>query len=246
MVRDVKEMIRRAVRRFNLDTQYPYSQDISVTSVLYCLRKAYYDYLINCDLIDEQKIEEQFDSYHEQIDRTLEDWYIFVGKTVHSNVQEFIKKAFASERVNIIDEFKVSAPLTENIRLTGHIDILLLEPEKAEIIELKTCARIPDSPYPQHDKQVKTYVHMLSKIFPEFTIDASIVYLQRSGGRIEQFTLVENYPKVKGDVDDTFDYTFRRALKLYNAVVNEEPPEGEYTIQCRNCPYQNRCNRVYI
>lgn len=226
--------IKNAIKRYNIETTYPYTRDISVTSVLYCLRKAYYDYLINQNLMNS----EIFEQYDEIFENNLEDWYIFVGKVVHSTLQDYIRKSLTNERLNVLNEFKVSTPITDEINLTGHIDTLILDKNDALIFEYKTCFRIPSEPYDTHVKQVLTYVKMLKDELPNLNVRAYVIYLERSSGRISS-TIIST---ANDRVNEAFEYTLYRAKTLLRAIEKYDAPDGEKTIQCRNCPYRSKCD----
>ncbi len=178
----------------------------------YCLRKQYYIYTIG-----------------ERV--TPEALAIFMtGQGVH----EIVAKAFSeSTTVESVEE-KITLNFTDDIRLSGRIDIIIVDIDgKKYIIEVKSASRIPDSPYESHMIQLEIYLHSLN------VDDGFVLYWNKRSGEVKAFS-VKKSSEWLGKIYE------RAAMLHYHMNMAQLPPPEAYlngrAWECKRCPYLNECN----
>ncbi len=177
-----------------------------------CLRKQFYIYTVGESV-------------------TSEELAIFMtGKGVH----ELVAKAFGEiVKVESVEE-KISLELTDKIKLSGRIDIIIADIEgKKYLIEVKSASKIPDSPYESHMLQLHAYMQALK--FEE----GYLLYWNKRSGEIRVFKIIKN--------DEMMKKLYERVAMLdYYISINSPPPPESYQNgkiwECRKCPYLNLCN----
>jgi len=220
----IRQIFENAIQRYHEDTQYEYTDKISVTEALYCLRKAYYYRTIDLDKYEEIYGTPPFSDT---------DFYQFVGKVVHSKLQEYIR----TTAVEILGQTEIGFKDVlheveiENDVLIGHIDLIIRTGWYDIPLELKTCKVLPKKAYPQHKYQLSTYM-VLGKEQFDFKV-GYIVYISRTQGDIK---IVSVAPK-----KERYLYVMERAKKLLDHIKRKEPPEPEDDPFCWKCPFRQIC-----
>jgi len=144
-----------------------------------------------------------------------------MGTLIHELIQEqLIRHGYEAEK-------PVSIKLSENLRLSGHVD--LVSDETA--IELKTVSRVPDKPYPKHVEQLNLYLHALSYDH------GHLVYISRANARIKSFRI---------DYSESLaEYSLKKAKAIAKAIELKDPSviplELANTDLCFFCPYESVC-----
>jgi len=222
----IRDILENAINQYHNDTKYVHSDKISVTEALYCLRKAFY-YRTLEDSVLEKLIEES--PYSDS------DFYLFVGKVIHSKIQEYISKTAkdALSETNFSYEDTLCEVKVEDDLLVGHID-LIIQTDKLDIpIELKTCKKLPRNAYPQHKYQLSTYMNMAKD---DFEIKYGyIVYISRIEGDIKVVTVA---PK-----KSRYEFVRTRANTLIDHIKRNEIPEAEDDPFCWKCVFYKICKK---
>ena len=223
----VRSIIEHAVKQYLEDTRYEVTNKISVTEALYCLRSAYYNRILDEEYIDRLVTDTPY---------TSTDFYFFVGKTVHSKLQEYVKTA----AINILGKTGIGyrnclaeVEVQDDV-LIGHIDIVLRTKNVDIPLEIKTCRRLPRKPFKEHLYQLSTYM-VLGK--NEFSFEKGyIIYISRTQGDIRIFRVEP--------MKYRYDYVKERAVKLLYHIGTKTPPEPEKVFYCWKCPFKPLCPTI--
>lgn len=177
-----------------------------------CLRKQYYIYTLG-----------------ERA--TPENLAVFMtGQGVH----EIVAKAFSESTIVESIEEKITLNFTDRIRLSGRIDIIIVDIDgKRYIIEVKSTSRIPDVPYDSHLLQIEIYLHSLN------VNDGFILYWNKRSGEVRAFSVSKDNVWL-GKIYE------RAAMLDYHINIAQPPPAEAYldgrVWECRRCPYLQECN----
>jgi len=100
------------------------------------------------------------------------------------------------------------------------------------IIELKTCNRIPDKPYPNHIEQTNAYMHIFDKYI------GKIIYISRSQFKFTVYTILQD--------NELFIKTMQKAVILDNAIKRDKAPkpcmpDDQLKFYCKECPFRHNC-----
>ncbi len=179
----------------------------------YCLRKQYYIYTLG-----ERP--------------TSEKLAVFAtGRGVHGAVEEALR---ASGIVEVEDvEKKVEVKLTDNISLSGRVDLLLAEVEgERVIVEVKSTSRLPDSPLEHHVMQLQVYLNA------EDMGRGVLLYWDKRRGAIKAFNVERS--------GDALRRIAERAVMLHEYIRRGSPPPKEAILEgrlweCDLCEYRSIC-----
>ena len=153
-----------------------------------------------------------------------------LGDLAHEFVQQVLQDTYGAEAEvpirQVVDD-------TRGIELHGRIDVL----HEGVPYELKSAARLPDSPYDHHVAQINAYLNLLG------ADEGYLVYVEKNSFEIAQFP-------VRRDAD-----LWRRCLEkirlVHDAVETDSQSDlysaaGEHldegnTWECRYCTYRDIC-----
>ena len=177
-----------------------------------CMRKQYYIYTMG-----------------ERV--TPEALAIFMtGQGVH----EIVAKALSeSAKVESVEE-KIMLNFTNQIRLSGRVDIIMVDMDgKRYIIEVKSASKIPDAPYESHMIQLEIYLHALN------VEDGFLLYWNKRNGEVRAFSVKRS--------SEWLGKIYERAAMLHYHINAGQPPPPEAYLdgrkwECRRCPYLGECN----
>ncbi len=141
-----------------------------------------------------------------------------IGDEVHRALQEVLR------RYGYEVEFRVAID-TGNVKLVGHVDAY--HPNKKHIIEFKTAAKIPESPYPNHLMQAQAYIAMT------YSRTGFIAYIARDNGKVKVFKVSPNKQILRKLIF--------RARELSKALTKGEPPRPEKSALCNQCEFRYLC-----
>lgn len=200
----ISELIENRIIELAKKYQEDRSNTIHVTDLTTCIRKSYY-----------------IKKYGFPMDKKMAFWMLF-GALVHEIVNPTIAEAFNGQ-TEVRKTYKFG-----DIEIEATPDILT----DNMVIEVKTCARVPERPYSSHQEQINAYLHIFDR--PK----GLIVYISRTELDIRTF---EYY----GDAQ-LFNYTLDKALALYKALESNTPPDcniplSERKFYCRNCQFRHLC-----
>jgi len=187
--------------------------EIHVSEVVQCLRKAYYyrkygDPLTLSHLSDTKCV------------------ILGLGICTHMGLQSlFQQMRFQTEKEVRV---KVHTKLG-SFDFIGTIDLYRSD----MIVELKTVNKIPERPYEHHLRQVICYQAMCSGTSGEI-LPAYIVYICKRDGRVKIFQV-----KYEADV---YSEMLERAVRLYMCLRKDVLPEPERSHLCKYCEFQFRCS----
>jgi len=143
------------------------------------------------------------------------------GTTLHEYIQNELLKYGFSKEVRVVTDCK-------DFRIIATPD--LIHEEKGIVVELKTTNSNLITPHENYVKQLKMYMRLLSD---HITVTKGyIVVINRDSGYVRAFEVNEMFD---------FDYIYNRAKKLYECLINDTPPEPEYSNLCTWCPYRKEC-----
>ncbi|MEM3685458.1 MAG: PD-(D/E)XK nuclease family protein [Conexivisphaerales archaeon] len=218
--RDAEEVLKNAVRKGLLMMWQEENEDHErhegeyyPSSIGSCIRKQYYEYT-------------------KPMPPSPETLAIFAtGEGVHEAVAESLKRS--GEVIVNHTELPIKLRITEEIELSGRVDILLAEIlGKKAVVEVKSTSSIPSEPYESHMLQLQTYLHALA-------IDTGfMLYWDKRTGNIESFM-------VKRD-DIWLRRAGERVVILHEHIKKKAPPikeafeEGRYW-ECDQCAYLDDC-----
>ena len=163
---DVHELIEKALMRAYEEESRPQSpiNEIHVSEITYCLRKAYY-------------------VRKERVTPPLEKVTVLnIGRAMHLLIEKYI-----DSKRNVEYEVEVKYPFRE-ITVIGTIDLIV----DNTIIELKTVSRKPKEVYQHHYSQVNAYHFMLREKRKDINEVAYIVYINKRNGEIYVYTVIPN------------------------------------------------------
>ena len=100
------------------------------------------------------------------------------------------------------------------------------------VVELKTCNKLPYSPYKTHLEQLNAYLHIFN------VPNGLIVYISRTQLGVRIFHYYGNA--------DLFYHTMEKAKILKYALDKDVPPPCNISISarktyCKDCPFKNIC-----
>ena len=196
----------RALHEWSPGSYYP-------SYVGYCLRKQYYIYELG-----ERP--------------TSEKLAIFAtGRGVHKAVEEALR---ASGIVDVEDvEKEVEVKLTDDISLSGRVDLLLAEVEgERVIVEVKSTSRLPESPLEHHMMQIQVYLKA------EHMDRGILLYWDKRRGEIRAFKVERS--------EDLLRRIAERVVVLHEYIRRGSPPPKEAVLEgrlweCDLCEYRDRC-----
>lgn len=123
-----------------------YKKDgIHITSLVQCLRKAYYDQFAEPDL-------------EHRLRRPL-----FEGTAIHKFIEYLVEKYGSKLMQKIQSEVEIEYQIN-GVKIIGRADAVLDD----RVVEIKTTTNLPKKPYPSHVLQANTYAYILKK--PKFEI----------------------------------------------------------------------------
>jgi len=190
-----------------------------------------------------------------------------IAPTAHSLAQSFEEEARIFESV---DRFLEAAPEVlrrdrvqfrqsehrrtlpfQGFLLTVVYDLLILEPDHAEILDWKTYAKVPPATVLQQNWQHKLYPFVLaetSNYIPE-QISLSYWFVRPNATQIETKPTHLSFPynpeaheKVRQELQQILA-TLTDALKQFEAG-RSLPQVDENMDRCSNCPFAIRCQRI--
>jgi CRISPR/Cas system-associated exonuclease Cas4 (RecB family) len=184
------------------------------SSIGSCLRKQYYLYTVE-EKPDPEKLA-----------------VFATGKGVHVAVAEALRKS-GIVKVDA-EEYPVELRISEEVRLTGRVDILLVELDGAKVVvEVKSTSRIPETPHETHLLQLQTYLHSMS--LPK----GFLLYWDKRTGETRAFR-VERDPQSLQKIGE-------RAIILHEHLKSGKPPFKEAVMEnrfweCDFCEYYGICS----
>jgi len=187
--------------------------EIHVSEVVQCLRKAYYyrkygDPLTLSHLSDTKCV------------------ILGLGICAHMGLQSLFQQLGFQVEKEVSVQVHTSAGA---FRFVGTIDLYRSD----MIVELKTVNKIPDRPYEHHLRQIICYQAMAGAESGEIT-PACIVYICKKDGHIKVF-------QVKYD-SRVYSEMLERAVRLYTCLRKDVLPEPERSHLCKYCEFQFRCS----
>ena len=141
-----------------------------------------------------------------------------IGDEVHKALQEVLK------RYGYEVEFRVAIDAGD-VKLVGHVDAY--HPKGKYIIEFKTVAKIPKSPYPNHLMQTQAYIALT------YSRTGFIAYIARDNGDVKVFKVRPN--------KQTLRKLILRARELSKALTKGGPPRPEKSPLCNQCEFKYLC-----
>jgi len=176
-----------------------------------------------------QCLRRQYWHYMERSPPTAEALRAFsVGTFIH----ELIAKALIEHGV----EVKVEEVLKLDLgfgQLRGKADLLILRTEGGDYaVEVKSCAKLPSDPYPEHVQQLNSYLGML-KLSKGF-----LLYVKKTALQLRVFTVTFN--------EQLFNELIERSKKLHEYVSSRRlpPPEMLGSLECERCEYMLKCAKT--
>ena len=149
------------------------------------------------------------------LDRTL--LLYETGNVYHRAVQALFPEAEIEKEITI---------KLKGFRIIGRADLV----HNGTIYELKAVSTLPSLPFERTEYQVECYMRGLRKQ------SAVVVYIKKSTFESVEF-------EVKRDDLRWVDIK-TRARKLVRAYDEKNIPQGEFTSQCRWCPYYSQCRKL--
>ncbi|MHA1828793.1 MAG: GxxExxY protein [Candidatus Heimdallarchaeaceae archaeon] len=130
-MKELEELIIRAIFNKAKELQEDRSDTIHVTDLTGCIRKSYY-----------------IKKHGFPLDEKMAFWLIF-GALVHDILTPVIAEHLNGEReVRTVYEYK-------GVEIQATVDVLAED----VVVELKTCNKIPYQPYQSHIEQINAYMH---------------------------------------------------------------------------------------
>jgi CRISPR/Cas system-associated exonuclease Cas4 (RecB family) len=184
------------------------------SSIGSCLRKQYYLYTVE-EKPDPEKLA-----------------VFATGKGVHVAVAEALRKS-GIVKVDA-EEYPVELRISDEVRLTGRVDILLVELDGVKVVvEVKSTSKIPEVPHETHLLQLQTYLHSMS--LPK----GFLLYWDKRTGELRAFR-VERDPASLQKIGE-------RAIILHEHLKSGKPPFKEAVMEnrfweCDFCEYLGICS----
>jgi CRISPR/Cas system-associated exonuclease Cas4 (RecB family) len=188
------------------------------SSIGSCLRKQFYIYTVE-EKPDPEKLA-----------------VFATGKGVHVAVAEALRKS-GIVKVDA-EEYPVELRISEDVRLTGRVDILLVELDGAKVVvEVKSTSRIPDTPHGTHFLQLQTYLHSMS------LTKGFLLYWDKRTGETRAFR-IDRDPRSLQKIGE-------RAIILHEHLKSGKPPFKEAVMEnrfweCDFCEYYGICSPFLI
>lgn len=201
-------VIDRLVQKY-MEEGHNYETDINqfrISEIKYCPRLMYY-----------------LKVYPEVVDTRLLRIFT-IGHIIHKEIQNIIKE---EEQVEIEKEVIRRFTVKDNsIEIIGHADIVRYN----EVVDIKTCYKLPDNPYIDHLLQVNTYSYLLNKEY------CSVLYVQKNDLEVRYF-------QYKTD-KNLFEYCLNNCFYVYNCIKNDVLPEKRQYDFCKLCRFKKLCGGV--
>jgi CRISPR/Cas system-associated exonuclease Cas4 (RecB family) len=189
-------------------------EEIQITDICYdCMRRAYYQVISRANE-DNKGVR-------------LSDWLvIWTGVRLHQT--DF-------SEVHELDVYGMG--------VHGRIDELMINEDKAIIVDKKTTRKIPSKPYDHHVKQVQYYAVLLKssevwEMLKDKKMYGCVLYIDVNLGAIEAFPFVVN-PN-----DAAIEREMREKITILQKALNErKPPEPKMSWLCQYCDFLFYCVR---
>ena len=204
MKMDLEHVLQTVFHRLALKNYKEGSEGIGVTDLTTCLTKSFF-----------------IKKYGYPIDIELNLWAL-VGTAFH--------QAILPELAEIINGTvePIKRYNHNNVTITAIPDLIT----NKYVIELKTCNRIPDKPYPNHVEQTNTYMYIFNKAI------GKIIYISRSQFKFTVFTILQDH--------GLFIKTMHKAVILDNAIKRDKAPkplmpDDQLKFYCKRCYFKPNC-----
>lgn len=176
-----------------------------------------------------QCLRRQYWHYVERAPPTAEALRAFkVGVFIHALIAEALIRH--GVEVEVEPELKLDLGFGQ---LRGRADLLIVHTEGGDYaIEVKSCARLPSKPYPEHVQQLNSYLGML-KLPKGF-----LLYVKKTALQLRVFNVSFS--------EQLFSELIERARKLHQYLSSQElpPPERLGSFECEHCEYMLKCAKA--
>ena len=203
-MKELEDLIKRAILELVKKYQINKRDTIHITDLTTCLRKSYYTKKYGFPM-DEKTA-----------------FRILFGVIVHELLTPVIAEYLNGKR-EVRTTYKY-----QGIEIQATPDVLAND----VVVELKTCNKLPYSPYKTHLEQLNAYLHIFN--VPK----GLIVYISRTQLGVRIFDYYGNA--------DLFYHTMEKARILKYALDKDVPPPCNISISarktyCKDCPFKNIC-----
>ena len=203
-MKELEDLIRQAILESAREYQQDRRDSIHITDLTTCLRRSYYTKKLGFPLNEK-----------------IAFWLLF-GAVIHELLTPVIAKYLNGER-EVQTTYKY-----QGIEIQATADVLADD----VVVELKTCNKLPYSPYKSHLEQINAYIHIFD--VPK----GLIVYISRTQLEVRIFDYY-------GDAD-LFYHTLEKAKILKYALDKGVPPPcnipiTERKFYCKECPFKDIC-----
>ena len=201
---DLESILQTVFHRLALKQYKEGKETIGVTDLTTCLTKSYF-----------------IKKHGFPIDVELNLWAL-VGTAFHTTILPELAE-ITDGVVEPVKRFNY-----DNVTITAIPDLVT----DNYVIELKTCNKIPDKPYPNHIEQTNAYMHIFDKYI------GKIIYISRSQFRFKVYTILQDH--------ELFNKTMQKAVILNNAIKRDKPPkpcldEDQLKFYCKRCAFRYNC-----
>jgi len=209
MKMELESILQTVFHRLALKNYKEGSEGIGVTDLTTCLTKSFF-----------------IKKHGLPIDVELNLWAL-VGCAFHQAVLPELAEIIDGD-VEPIKQFNY-----DNVTITAIPDVVT----DKYVIELKTCNRIPDKPYPNHVEQTNTYMHIFNKYI------GKIIYISRSQFKFTIYTILRD--------NQLFNQTLEKAIILDRALKRDKAPkpcmpDDQLKFYCKRCYFRPNCPHKII